>query len=154
MYHNISNRAFLEICIQVTYSLQPLTLIKACRICFMRSHFNRISLECRILSFPISSNFLPHSGIRSGWSYIAQTLCHNCVPSTTIIGLTSLLRQISLLINEQYEAGLCVWGLHNVRTAVSGYVEQTEDGLMVKICEILFRLPSRLLKMTLVVSAQ
>lgn len=31
-----------------------------------------------------------------------------------------------------------------------GYMEQTEDGLMVKICEI----PSRLLKTTLVVSAQ
>lgn len=40
------------------------------------------------------------------------------------------------------------------RRLFRGYVEQTEDGLKVKICEIFFRLPSRLLKMTLVVSAQ
>lgn len=46
--------------------------------------------------------------LRLVMQYIAQILCHNCVQ--TIIGLTSLLSQISLLLNEKYEAGLRVLG--------------------------------------------
>lgn len=69
-------------------------------------HRNYICLECSILSFPISSTFnltLVSESRRAvedrGRAHVAQRLCHNFVPSRTLISLTSLLSQISFLIH-------------------------------------------------------